>query len=259
MLGAPCGPGGVWSPKTAVAMLQASKNHTIEMTASIGSWDNHNILWSQALNKGRKGEIDCFAMCHSDIELDPGWLDTLYDVMVARGAALCSAIVPQKGPQGITSSGIGTFDDPWTPHRRFTMSEVWAPNAPDTFDANDCGYPDKYILHNNGCWIADMKELAFYRTEVRNGREFYKCCFDFPHSIQHLGGEACAKGESEDWYFSRVIHELGIKSCITRKVALDHCGPTPYGNQKPWGEWQHDEATRPNWEGDHQRNTTVNA
>lgn len=247
LLGAPCGTGPAWSPKTAIAIVQSSKNHTVSLVASIGSWSNFDILWSMALNKGRLKEIDYFVMLHGDIELQPGWVDTLIEVIEEKQADLVSAIVPQKAVSGITSSGIGDPSDPWQPHKRFTMNEVWAEGAPETFDADDCGYPGKYILHNNGCWIARLSCEKFYATEIRDGREFALCCFDFPRSIQVIDGEYAARGESEDWFFSRKIHELGVKSYITRKLALSHVGSIEFQNDHAWGSEQVDEATKEKW------------
>src|SRR5215471_7104271 len=46
--------------------------------------------------------FDYFAMLHSDIEPQPGWLDILYEEMQAMEADVISAVVPIKNDQGTT-------------------------------------------------------------------------------------------------------------------------------------------------------------
>ena len=45
-----------------------------------------------------------------------------------------------------------------------------------------------------------------------------------------------AQVEPEDWYFSRLLHELGLKVGCTRKVRLTHRGPHEFTNADVWGQ-----------------------
>ncbi len=249
MLGLPCAAGPAWSPKTAFAITRASQNHEMQIRASIGSWLNFQLLWAAALNEAAKGNLDAFCMLHSDVELEGGFVDVLYDVMQEHKADLVSAIIPQKETSGITSSGIGDEADHWVPHRRFTMREIHDAAWPETFD--NSAFPGYYLLHNNGLWIADLHQEKFRQTEDRGGRTFIMAHFEFPNAIEEIevNGEKqfVARGESEDWHFSRTIHKLGIRSFITRKLALDHMGTAAYPNTCAWGTAEHDEATKAKW------------
>jgi hypothetical protein len=63
-------------------------------------------------------------------------------------------------------------------------------------------------------------------------------------TIQH-------RRESEDWYFSRMLASLPIKTFATRKVSATHYGMTPYVNNRPWGEHLFgDEGTKAKWGGE---------
>jgi hypothetical protein len=226
-------------------------DHSVQAMATIGSWFNFQMLWATALNAGRKKEQDRFVMLHSDIELETGFADILEDTRGEFNADFLSAIVPQKEATGLTSSGIGDDSDPWTPHQRFTVKELFAEGAPDTFSFDDCGLPGKYVLHNTGCWIADLTCPKFYETEARGDRIWLKADFDRPSGIEEVvvnnTPEFVARGESEDWFFSRQIHKLGIRSFITRRLALNHMGQAAFPNSQPWGTLEHDEQTRSKW------------
>ncbi len=62
------------------------------------------------------------------------------------------------------------------------------------------------------------------------------------------GGPFCAMGESEDWWFSKRVHELGIQSAITKKVTLSHRGSMEFSNTGAWGLYEADEDTRVKWD-----------
>ena len=250
LLGIPCGGGACMSFETARAIFQASTKYPVQVMCSTGSWDNFNNLWSNALTMGARGDVDVFAMLHTDIEpmVQPEgtWLDLLIGELERLKADLVSVVVPQKDGRGITSSGIGDPADPWEPYRRFTMTEVMS--FPETFNQVDANYPDRPLLHNNGMWVADMKCDKWYATEKHaSGREHVTAVFDFPRSIQAVQGEFRVRCESEDWYFSRKMWEMGINGYITRKVHLLHCGGTKFPNNQVWGSYHADNDTMKKW------------
>jgi hypothetical protein len=53
-------------------------------------------------------------------------------------------------------------------------------------------------------------------------------------------GEYVAQVEPEDWFVSRIWHELGLKIGCTRKINLNHQGRTAFPNDRPWGTSTYD-------------------
>lgn len=248
LLGVPCPDGPCWTPATAIAIMQASKIHEVTLQAAVGSWDNFNLLWANALNAGQRGEQDYYVKLHSDLE-PTGAVDTLVELIQQLQADIVTTIVPQKSTAGLTSSGVGDLSDPWLPHRRYTMHEIWGEGAPETFNEDVLGKAaeGKYLLHNDGCFVADLKSPCWWKTEKKNGRDFLIASFEWTRGVEVVNGEAVARGESEDWYFSRALHRIGARAYMTRKVALNHVGVFRFTNQAAWGSVEHDEQTRGKW------------
>jgi precorrin-6B methylase 2 len=108
------------------------------------------------------------------------------------------------------------------------MREVY--RLPETFTGEDLGRP---LLLNTGLWVCRMDEGWAKKVHFTvNDR----ICFD-PEKDHYF-----AQVEPEDWYFSRLLHELGLKVGCTRKVELGHRGNALYGNAHPWGTWEYDEV-----------------
>lgn len=217
--------------------------HDVEDEQSGLGWDDMNQLWVHALNRAAKGKITHFAMLHSDISPSPGWIDLLLDELDSRQADLISAVAALKNNDGNTSCGIGDCDNPWQPFRRFTMRELM--QMPETFGITETPHPDRYLLHNSGCWVADLRN-PLWRTCDEQG--CLKATFSFPIRAR-LGanGEFVHERESEDWYFSRKIAELGVKTLATRRVSTVHFGQMGFRNDCAWGTLEHDEATASKW------------
>jgi hypothetical protein len=233
-----------------------------------GSWDNFSILWASALNIHEFGNQDAadqaaggdcapgdlrkFAMLHADCAPCPGWLDILSDEQDAGGYAVVSTAIRIKDFSGITSCGVGSHSNPWAPWRRLTCRELYE-NLPETFTLEDVlenvpgRWPaDPFLLHNNGCWIADLATPAFHELHADGDAA---CFFKFTKRMYRgAGGMWTIDGESEDWFFSRRLHEAGVKTAITRKVALNHCeGTIRFPNTGPFGSQDHDDFWSPNW------------
>lgn len=181
-----------------------------------------NMLWCAALNARKTRGVTHFAMLHADIAPEPGWLSKLLSELQSHRADLVSAVVPIKSVDGVTSTAI---DGPraFDVERRLTMAEIV--QLPETFDAGHCGFPDRTICANTGCWIADITKPWADKVhfQILNAIE------------QDADGNFEPKVFSEDWDFSRQIHKLGGKVMATRKVALRHLGRHEYGNQTGWG------------------------
>ncbi len=240
------GPNLLWA--SAVGVMTATRGlHSVQPKNSGNGFDDMNTLWVEALNAAHRGDITHFAMLHSDINPIPGWIDILASEMARTGADLVSTVVALKDARGLTSTGIGNADDPWNAFRRFTMREVH--EMPETFGVEDTPHPHRYLLHNTGCWLADLRNPA-WRTTDASGKLI--ATLSFPISAELMpDGTIEHRRESEDWYFSRMLSTLPLKTVATRKVSATHFGTTPYVNNKPWGEQLFgDEATKDKWESD---------
>jgi hypothetical protein len=220
-----------------------------------------NSYWCEALNAQRGGvDVRYFAMLHADIIPADGWLDQLLHDLEETGADLMAAVCPLKDSRGLTSTAIDDPEDPWCVYRRLTLTEVHA--LPEVFGAADCGYPDRLLLANTGCWICRFDRPWRFRVHFEiNDRVVFRAenswCMDFGDKTDEevgyvLDGE-CGKGSfqaqgmSEDWNFSRQLGRLGGKVLCTRRVALKHMGENTFPNSEPWGEFKEDENTASKW------------
>ncbi len=227
------------------SMMQCSRQHTVLPRNNANGWDDFNVLWAQALNAYDMGDISHFAMIHSDVITATLWLDTLMDELNAKSADLISTVIPIKDKRGLTSTGIGSPEFPFGAFRRFTMSEVL--NMPATFSLADTEHndSDKYLLHNTGAWVCDLRNPLFSEVDESG---LAKCWFDFPTRVyKNAEGKWVNDRESEDWNFSRKIASLGAKTFATRKLAVAHRGHCDYPNSELWGDWDHDRDTAANW------------
>lgn len=187
-----------------------------------------NQLWCVALNWREKYNITHFGMLHADIVPADDWLDTLLDELERTGADLVSCVVPIKSGEGVTSTAIDSAGDPFDVGRRLTMREVM--QLPETFSAADCGYPDRVLCINTGCWLCKF-----------DGAWVEKVHFNIKDAIvRDADGTFRPKVMSEDWDFSRQLHRLGLDVRATRKVALRHVGGHAYRNDTPWGTYEVD-------------------
>lgn len=180
-----------------------------------------NLLWVEALNGRKRGEYTHFAMQHSDVEPEAGWLDVLLAELDRTGLDVLGVPVPLKDTRGLTSTAVGRADgDPWRPMRRLTLTEVHA--LPETFTSDDVGGP---LLLNTGLWVCRLggwSERVWFEINDRIAAD--------------PDGEFVALVEPEDWNFSRQLHRLGVRVGATRKVRLTHRGPVPFTNARPWGQ-----------------------
>lgn len=182
-----------------------------------------NRLWCQALNLCHRGEqVDYFAMLHADVEAEDFWLDKLIEEMEAKNLDLLGVAVPIKDPKGLTSLALAhPSGDPWRILCRLTMSEVY--QLPETFTSADLPAP---LLLNTGCWVCrfDPAWARQVRFTISDRIVFNKKLDCYMPQV-----------EPEDWYFSRLCHEIGLKIGATRKVKIAHAGPVRFVNTEPWG------------------------
>lgn len=190
---------------------------------------NMNGIWCKALNASRTGRLDYFAMLHSDIEPEDFWLDRLVDELEERDLDVLGVAVPIKDGRGVTSTALGRHDgNTWRVKARITMKELF--KLPETFTSEDVGHP---LLLNTGCWVCRFNEEWARKVYFTINDGIF---WDQLQAIYH------PQNEPEDWFFSRLLHELGLKVGCTRKIRLGHRGEMVYSNHRPWGQHAHDEA-----------------
>ena len=185
---------------------------------------NFNTLWCAALNVvHRGGQVDYFAMLHDDIGAEDFWLDALIEELEANELDVLGVAVPIKDRRGLTSLAVHREGDNWRPECRLTMRELQ--QLPRTFTSEDLG--GKKLLLNTGCWICRFDPA--WVTQVH---------FEINDKIAFNTAMNCyqAVNESEDWYFSRLCHEIGLRIGATRKIHVDHRGDINFSNHDMWGE-----------------------
>lgn len=192
---------------------------------------NFNKLWCEALNAAHRGEpFDYFAMLHDDIGCEDFWLDALIDELEAKQLDVLGVVVPIKDLRGMTSIALHHEGDNWNPECRLTMHDVY--QLPETFTSDDVGMP---ILLNTGCWVAKWNQdwCKKVHFEIND-----RIVFD------RTTGAYYPEVESEDWHFSRLLHELGLKIGATRKIAVKHEGEVEFSNTEAWGSHAYDSDSR---------------
>ncbi len=259
------GRGYNWGPLTGIVQSTLGA-HRIDLDNNGNGWDDFTTLWARALNKAESGGCTHAAMLHSDVTPQAGWIDILMDEMNELDLDFISVGCPTKDQRAVLNGGIGIESNRWGPWRRLTVREFL--KLPSTFGLDDlnrlgfCGknVADKVLLHNTGCWVADLRKPVFKTvyedSGVDPGDQHYhekgdlKAWFDFPTRIRRdeKTGLWISLRESEDWFFSRQLHKIGAKTRITRKVALNHEGSGDYRNDHEWGTFLNgDEDTAYLW------------
>ena len=184
---------------------------------------NFNKLWCTALNMVHRGErLDYFAMLHDDIGAEDFWLDKLIDELEEKQLDVLGVVVPIKDTRGMTSIALHHPGDNWNIECRLTMRDVY--QLPETFTSEDLG--GQKLLLNTGCWVAKWNQdwCRKVHFEIND-----RIVFDVPANGYR------PEVESEDWYFSRLLHEIGLKIGATRKVAVKHTGEIEFLNSHIWG------------------------
>lgn len=248
---------------TATAVMMPTEGK-VDVTTMFGDGSslshNFNQLWSRALMLHDLGEVQYFAMIHSDIAPETFWLDKLLTEMKRVDADVISAVSPFRDGSKMTSTAVGKPGYPWAPVLRFFVQqceqgfpptfgqadiEVWLDKVeregeakdewgePITFEGDKSVYP---LLINTGCmlirldrpWVKEQSDdgtLAFnWEVATRIVAE--------PASA-HPSGAGIPEGtktlyrscfEPEDWKASRFWHKRGVRVFATTAVQLEHFG-----------------------------------
>ena len=170
---------------------------------------------------------DYFAVLHSDVGPEPGWLSRLVRLLEAHGLDALGVVIPIKSGEGWTSTAVGRLPlwaESWNPLFRVTLTE--ALRLPGVFTAADLGYPDHPLLVNTGCFVMRVDPSWFF--------EIYFTIRDRIHPDPETGRHE-AQVQSEDWFLSRLLFALGRRVAATRLVRVDHRGAMDFDNDRAWG------------------------
>lgn len=217
------------------ALWKASRNMSqVEVQYSPGSLlaCNFNKLWCTALNMVHSGQrVDYFAMLHDDIGCEDFWLDALIDELEAKQLDVLGVVVPIKDTRGVTSIAIHHPGDNWSPACRLTMNDVY--QLPETFTSDDLD--GQQLLLNTGCWVAKWNQewARQVHFEINDRIVFDRTSNSYWPEV-----------ESEDWFFSRQLHEQGLSIGATRKIAIKHEGDVEFSNTFPWGSQAFDTESK---------------
>lgn len=226
-------------------LVQASERHTVQLADPTGSLlpKTFNLGWCAGLELAAAGEIELFAMLHDDVIPEVGWLDKLVDELDRTGADVLSCVVPIKDERGITSTAIEAADpaDEWHCAKRLTMHEVMG--LPETFSAADCGYPERALLINTGCWVCRIRDPRFRATNPDGSLSF---CFRIQSRVMvQRDGRYKIQNISEDWDFGRWLHRKGFDVRATRAVSLQHFALMGFPNNRAWGSCAYENKPLP--------------
>ncbi len=204
-----------------------------------------DVFLASVLNAQESGmDVTHIAALHNDVVPEPGWLDILLEELIRTGADMLSVLLPIKDLMGLSSTAIDS-DDPYCVERRVTMRE--AHRLPETFSAADCGYPDRPLLANTGCFVMRYDQPWRLATDASGNLLVQATSTD--RLQRRKDGKWEAAHSPSDWYFSRQIQRLGGKVLVTRKVRCLHMGDMPYTNYEGWGEWEWDVALQEHFGG----------
>ncbi len=248
-------PGRNFGWGTVTGIVQSSLGaHQVDIDNNSNGFDDLNVLWERALNRAEAGEVTHWVQLHADIIPQVGFVYLLMDEIEDTGMDLISVACAMKDRRGLLNCGLGSLDNSWGAYRRLTVRELH--HLPPTFGSERLkrffgveGDADKVLLHNTGCFVADLRKPVFYQTDEAGD---LRAWFNFPTRIRrNEEGKWEHNRESEDWFFSRKLHELGAKTLITRKISLRHVGEAHFQNDEPWGTYEDgDEATASLWKKD---------
>jgi len=216
LAGLPTYDGTRWN-SIAVGSLFTSNIDTFEVASSLLT-SAFNRCWAEALNRRgdpTKGGITHFLLLHADVvPKDFDWFQQLWEEFEKNRCKVLSVAIPIKNELGLTSIGMVT-ENAWR-SRRLTVTEIL--DMPVTWTSPD-------VLVNTGMLLIDFREPWVERV-----------CFTIKDMIHKPNGKWVAEVQSEDWYWSRQVKELGVDLWVTRRVALQHLGRGSWRNDVRWGK-----------------------
>jgi len=201
---------GEWVPEGMASAMQPSLRYPVPWAFNRSSFLNHsfNLYWCDALNKTPRPTR--WAMHHADMAAEPGWLDTLLDIMDETNADAVACVAAIKDNSGDTNAAIITSSsENTTSLRRLTIAEC--KELPDVFTSEHVNAP---LLLNTGLWVV--------RFDQKWAEEFPG--FSFNNKIVKSNGKYVAECMSEDWKFSIWAHSKKLKLVATTRIKTLHFG-----------------------------------
>jgi len=196
---------------------------------------NFNLLWTSALNQRKERGITHFAMHHSDVQAEIGWLDKLIAEMTRTRCDVLSVVLPIKDEKGLTSTGF--MDKESGMITRLTMKQVYGNHLPRTFDKyrlrNHGHAPrDATLMVNTGLFLVDFTKpwVEEAHFEIRD------------RIVKTPEGRFIANVLPEDWNFSVWCNEKGLDVRATTVVKATHHGRAGFANDHAWGDWETDQG-----------------
>ncbi len=206
------------------------KNQALFMTLG-GPFHCHNFnqLLNEAVNGRSQYGWTHFAMLHSDVYPQSGWLDLLLDEMDRMKVDVLSVVIPQKMANGLTSTAA--LDLATLHTTRLTMQQVSV--LPTTFTSEDLvkiNLPNHQLLISSGLWLSKIHQSWIDEVYFSAPSRRYK-------DDKGLWQSAVF---SEDWNFSRQLAQLGVPYAATRCLEAIHLGGGLWSNKESYGAWMRD-------------------
>jgi hypothetical protein len=170
--------------------------------------------------------FEYFAMLHTDLAAQAGWLSIMMDEMEQTDADVIHAPAAIKNHEGLTSTAIAYEDDVWSCKRRITTTELQT--LPETFDISTIQHhldaDALWLLPNTGCilmradtWLKDFPGFTIHDRIIRDGDTWSQDVVP------------------EDWNFGYWCGRNDVSVFGTRKVVTTHYGMYPHPNNQAWG------------------------
>jgi hypothetical protein len=190
----------------------------LKATSSFSSM-TFNLAFAEMLQRRDAGRCDYFAMVHSDVAAEAGWLDRMLAEMHAADAGLISAVMPIKEPGGRTSTAIGVAGNRWVAKRFLSLDDL--AKLPPTFGPEHVCEPGEVLLVNNGCMVARADLPCWDSWEFNT----------YSRIVKRPDGGRHVEGRSEDYEMSHHIHDAGVRYVATYAVSVGHQGFVTWPNQ----------------------------
>lgn len=198
-----------------------------------------------------------FAMLHSDVLPEPGWLSKLWYELHRVQADVLSVAIPIKTPPLIrcTTCKRKWLKEPYClcggRQKEATFETSTAIQKPGDWDytrvalaeARALGtfseYEGEPILVNTGCWLAKLPEFPglkegetvpqwLERTPESEWPWSVNVKFEITCDVDYKA--ANIRINPEDWLFSKYLHSKGAKPFATTAVKVAHRGPHDWRN-----------------------------
>jgi hypothetical protein len=197
--------------------------------------NNFNRLFISAW----EGGFDYLVLLHSDIGVHPplpgqSWVSRLVQLTRDYEVAACSAVVPIKSMDGLTSTALQLRQDTPYAMRRLAMMELR--ELPETKVTRKvlCDLfgvlPEVAgpLLVNTGCLCIDLRRYDWAGAKWPG----FKIVDELAWNTTCV---PAAFVEPEDWNFSRWMHDKGWPYCATTEIVVDHHGSLIYSSCGNWG------------------------